>query len=215
MRTREKFIKYRSLCLHFSITTRWFPTATRPSFSRFTHQVERIKVEPYSYGFRIKISCWFNTELRNRASWVTISKIKCTKHRTDTASSSVPHTAPSLMSGFQRCMVGHGIHGENCSLNSQLFHVPYERCLPPPLPTSGQHQGIDRPGVRQVSEGSGEQRKLEKTGCEIICGVSTTLAVKGQMMMSGAMFCLVWLSLALLYRLIHTTTTTTTATRHF
>ena len=42
-----------------------------------------------------------------------------------------------------------------------------------------QHQGMDRPGVRQVPEGSGEQRKMEKTGFEIICGALTTLAVKG------------------------------------
>ena len=33
-----------------------------------------------------------------------------------------------------------------------------------------QHQEMDRPGVRQVPEGSGEQRKMEETGCEIICG---------------------------------------------
>ena len=42
-----------------------------------------------------------------------------------------------------------------------------------------QHQGMDRPGVRQVPESSGEQRKMEETGCEIICGAPTTLAVKG------------------------------------
>ena len=46
-----------------------------------------------------------------------------------------------------------------------------------------QHQGIDRPGVRQVPEGSGEQGKMEKTGWKIICGAPTTLAVKGLMMM--------------------------------
>ena len=46
-----------------------------------------------------------------------------------------------------------------------------------------QHQGMDRPGVRQVPEGSGEQGKIEETGCEIICGAQTTLAVKGLMMM--------------------------------
>ena len=46
-----------------------------------------------------------------------------------------------------------------------------------------QHQGMDRPGVRQVPEGSGEQRKMEETGCEVICGVPTTLAAKGMMMM--------------------------------
>ena len=42
-----------------------------------------------------------------------------------------------------------------------------------------QHRGMDRPGVRQVSEGSGGQRKMEKSGCEVICGAPTTLAVKG------------------------------------
>ena len=30
-----------------------------------------------------------------------------------------------------------------------------------------QHQGIDRPGVCQVLEGSGEQEKMEETGCKI------------------------------------------------
>ena len=49
-----------------------------------------------------------------------------------------------------------------------------------------QHQGMDRPGVRQVPEGSGEQGKMEKTGCKIICGAPTTLAVKGLVMMMMA-----------------------------
>ena len=31
--------------------------------------------------------------------------------------------------------------------------------------------------------GSGEQGKMEKTGCKIICGAPTTLAVKELMMM--------------------------------
>ena len=42
-----------------------------------------------------------------------------------------------------------------------------------------QHQVMDRPGVRQVPEGSGEQGKMEKTGCKIICGAPATPAVKG------------------------------------
>ena len=41
-----------------------------------------------------------------------------------------------------------------------------------------QRQKMDRPGVRQVPEGSGEQEKMEENGCEIICGAPTTLAVK-------------------------------------
>ena len=35
-----------------------------------------------------------------------------------------------------------------------------------------QYQGMDRPGVRQVPEGSEEQGKMEETDCEIICGFS-------------------------------------------
>ena len=46
-----------------------------------------------------------------------------------------------------------------------------------------QHQGMDRPGIRQVPEGSGEQGKMEKTGCEIICCAPATFVVKGLMMM--------------------------------
>ena len=42
-----------------------------------------------------------------------------------------------------------------------------------------QHQGMDRPGVHQVPEGSEEQRKLEEAGCEIICGAPMALVVKG------------------------------------
>ena len=41
-----------------------------------------------------------------------------------------------------------------------------------------QRQGMERPGVCQIPEGSGEQRKMEESGCEIICGAPTTLAVK-------------------------------------
>ena len=51
-----------------------------------------------------------------------------------------------------------------------------------------QHQGMDRPGVRQVPEGSGEQGKMEKTGCRIICDAPTTLAVKGLLMMMNLWF---------------------------
>ena len=43
------------------------------------------------------------------------------------------------------------------------------------------YQGMDRPGVRKVPEGSGEHRKMEETeetGYEIIYGAPTTLAVR-------------------------------------
>ena len=46
-----------------------------------------------------------------------------------------------------------------------------------------QHQGMDRSGVCQAPEGSGEQGTMEETGCKIICGAPMTLRVKGLMMM--------------------------------
>ena len=46
-----------------------------------------------------------------------------------------------------------------------------------------QHQGMDRPGVRQVKEGSEEREEMEKTGCKIICGAPTNLAVEQLVMM--------------------------------
>ena len=44
-----------------------------------------------------------------------------------------------------------------------------------------QHQGMNRPRVHQVPEGSGEQGKLEETGCEIIWGCPLFPEVKGWM----------------------------------
>ena len=42
-----------------------------------------------------------------------------------------------------------------------------------------QHQGMDRPGVHRVPEGSEEQEKMEEIGCKIICGAPMPLTVKG------------------------------------
>ena len=49
---------------------------------------------------------------------------------------------------------------------------------------------MDRPRVRQLPEGSGEQGKMEKTGCKIIRGDPATLTIKGLMMM---MMMMMWL----------------------
>ena len=49
-----------------------------------------------------------------------------------------------------------------------------------------QHQGMDRPGVWQVPEGSGKQGKMEKTHYKITCGAPMTLAVTGMMMMMNS-----------------------------
>ena len=41
--------------------------------------------------------------------------------------------------------------------------------------------GNGETGVPKDPQGSGEQGKMKKTGCKIICGAQTTLAVKGLM----------------------------------
>ena len=41
-----------------------------------------------------------------------------------------------------------------------------------------QLQGMSRPGVRKVTEGSGEQGRMEEIGREMICVATTTPAVK-------------------------------------
>ena len=46
-----------------------------------------------------------------------------------------------------------------------------------------QHQGMDRPGVHQVPEGSGEQGKVEETGCESSVVPQRPSRLRGLMMM--------------------------------
>ena len=41
-----------------------------------------------------------------------------------------------------------------------------------------QHQGAHRPGVHKVPQGSRKQRKMEETGCEVICGALMTPLVE-------------------------------------
>ena len=41
-----------------------------------------------------------------------------------------------------------------------------------------QHQGMDRPGVRQVPDGSGEQGEMEEADCKITCGALMTLTLR-------------------------------------
>ena len=50
---------------------------------------------------------------------------------------------------------------------------------------------MDRPRVRQIPKGGGEQGKMEKIGSKMICGAPTTLAVKGLMMMMMMMMMII------------------------
>ena len=73
---------------------------------------------------------------------------------------------------------------------------------------------MDRLGVRQVPEGSGEQGKMEKTGCKIIRGAPTTLAAKELMMMMTMTHFIYCFLQTILRRKATTTTITLTTVLH-
>ena len=61
---------------------------------------------------------------------------------------------------------------------------------------------MDRPGVRQVPEGSGEEGTMEKTGFKIICGAPTTLSVKGLTMMMMIMMMMMMMMMIIMIELV-------------
>ena len=85
-------------------------------------------------------------------------------HRKEKQTASVQSCLPLIRSG-QNHLARHTERGKKTRLTKEEV--------------GRQHQGTDRPGVRQVQEGSGKKGKMEETGCEIICGAPTILTVKG------------------------------------
>ena len=85
-------------------------------------------------------------------------------HRKETQTAVVWTYLPFIRSG-QNHLAGHSERGEKTRQTEEEV--------------GRQHQGMDRPGVRQVPGGSREQGKMEETGCKIICGAPTTLMIKG------------------------------------
>ena len=85
-------------------------------------------------------------------------------HRKETQTAAVWSCFPFIRSG-QNHLVRHSERGKNARQTEEEV--------------GRQHQGMDRPGVRQITEDSGEQAKMEETGCKIICGAPMTLVVKG------------------------------------
>ena len=82
-------------------------------------------------------------------------------HRKETQSAVVWSCVPFIRSG-QNHLARHSERGKKTRQTEEEV---------------GRYQGMDRPELRQVPEGSGELGKMKETGCEIICGAATTLAV--------------------------------------
>ena len=83
-------------------------------------------------------------------------------HRKETQSAVVWSCLPFIRSG-QNHLARHSERGKKTRQTEEAV--------------GRQKQGMDRPELRQVPEGSGELGKMKETGCEIICGAATTLAV--------------------------------------
>ena len=81
-----------------------------------------------------------------------------------------PHEDPLTI--LKRCklqLYGHVSRSSGLAENHLARHSEREKKTRQTEEEVGrQHQGMDRPGVRQVPEGSGEQGEMEKSGCEII-----------------------------------------------
>ena len=88
-------------------------------------------------------------------------------HCKETQTAVVWSCLPFIRSG-QNCLARHSERGK------KTWYTEEE--------VGKQHQGMDRPGVWQVPDGSGEQGKIENAGGKIICGSPATLVVKGMMM---------------------------------
>ena len=85
-----------------------------------------------------------------------------------------PHA--DLLTIVKRCKLqwyGHAFH------SSGLAKIILQDTVKGGRRWGRQRKRLEDPGVCQVPEGSGEQGKMEETGCEIICNAPTTLAVKG------------------------------------
>ena len=140
------------------------------------HEVQRIPKKPVGllqtyikypvFSKTVSTNLWFINQRENGRwlKWCTVSM----KDRKKMQTAVVWSCFPFIRSG-QNHLARHSARGKKTRQTKEEV----ER----------QHQGMDRPGVRQVPEGSGEQGKMEKTGCKIICGAPTTLAVKKLMMM--------------------------------
>ena len=62
---------------------------------------------------------------------------------------------------------------------------------------------VDSDTVHNLDRESGEQGKMEKIGCKIICGVPTDLAVEGLKMMV-MMYILTYLKISAVSHTVHT-----------
>ena len=87
-----------------------------------------------------------------------------------------------LLTMVKRCKLqwyGHVSHSSGLANHHLARHNERKKTRQTEEEVGRQHQGMDRPGVHQVQEGSGEQGKMKETGYKIIYGAPTTLAVKG------------------------------------
>ena len=134
-----------------------------------SHQSSKEKYKPWKLGATARYyASRTKTMLPTRKSVPRSSRHLTTQrppdHRKETQTAVVGSCFPFIRSG-QNHLARHSEKGKKTRQTEEEV--------------GRQHERMDRLGVRQVQEGSGEQWKMEKTDCKIMCGARTTLAVKG------------------------------------
>ena len=112
-------------------------------------------------GFRFNLKWKVIGAIYTAGNWITR---RLSDHRKETQTAVVLSCLPFIRSG-QNHLARHSERGKKTRQREEEV--------------GRQHQEMDRPGVRQIPEGSGEQGKMEETGCKVIRGAPTTLTVKG------------------------------------
>ena len=134
-----------------------------------SQQSSQEEYKPWKWGATARYhTSHTKTMLPTRKSVPRSSRQRPPDHHKDTQTAVVWSCLPFIRSGKNH-LVRHSERGKKTRQTEEEV--------------GRQHQGMDRCGVHQVPEGSGEQGKMERNGCKIICGAPTTLVVKGLMIM--------------------------------
>ena len=91
------------------------------------------------------------------------------RHIMHVSSCTVEHPSKSTLEVKRRKLQWHGHVSHSSGLAKTILHGTGKggkKTRETKEEARRQHQGMDKPGVRQVPEGCGEQRKMEETGCE-------------------------------------------------
>ena len=128
------------------------PPATAECLLVYCHRPSRVPVTVIEKPITASVNCALTNPSQHSCSWwPTFSSPVPPDGHKETQTTVVWSCLPFIRSG-QNHLTRHIERGKKTRQTEEEV--------------GRQHQGMDRPGVWQVPEGSGEQGKMEKTGCE-------------------------------------------------